>query len=485
MKRFLAYSLIAAMLLSTVSCGGESGTSDTTAASGDTTAAPVETTWLDSLPADAKYNGDEFHVGWSTPYKANEVAIPLEEVSGDLVNDAVYERNRLVSEQLDINITADDVCDWKDLLTTIQNSVLAGDDVYDAYCISTWFAFRCSINGLLTELNSLQTLDLSQSWWDPATTEMHSLGSNSVYFVNGDINYFDDYATSCLVFNKRIGEEYNVENLYDVVRDGKWTYDKLYEVTSLISSDLDGNNTYDANDLYGFADNAGMMNRFVNSFGESVVVVDDTGAASLNVSEKMLDIFAKVLEQICGPQNVSTAVLGRGVLEDASGNPLFTSGHVFMQSTLVGEISRTFRINMEDDFGILPYPKYDENQEDYITSYNTAWATAFAIPTTNSELDKTGYILDTMGYFSHDTIYESVIEKNVLVKATRDNDSAEMLDILFNSRLLDLGQWGTNFYSKLCNIVISGENTYASQAASYQNITAGEFKAIPEYYDYN
>ncbi len=483
MKQMLSTLLLTSILLTCTSC--QAGvSSDETSRAPETTTAPLETSWIDTLPSDASYGGEEFHIGWATAYKYNECAIPLEELSGDIVDDALYERNRLTNERLNIEITSSNIGNVTDSVTTIQNNVLAGEDSYDAYSVGVWFAFQCSINGLLTELGSVDTLDITNPWWDKETTEMHSLGSDSVYFINGDINYHDDFATSCLVFNKRIGEEYKVENLYDVVRAGKWTYDKLYEVTSQIYADLDGNDTWDANDLYGFSDNAGLMHRMVNAFGETIVKIDSKGLASLNKSEKMLDIFSKVLEQIAGTQTVSTAVLGRAI-EDISGQPLFTSGHVFLQSSLVGEISRTYRFNMTDNFGILPYPKYDEQQEDYMTSYNTVWATAYCIPTTNKALDKTGYILDTMGYYSHDTIYDAVIEKSVLVKTTRDEDSAEMLDILFNSRVFDLGQWGTKFYSSACNLVLNGSNTYASSAESYQNATAEEFAAIPEYYSYN
>ncbi len=487
MKKHMIAMLLMAMLLTQnlVSCGStETNVEETTPNVTDSveTQAETETTWLDTLPEGLRYDGENFHIAWSSPVDVNECAIALDEITGgDIVSEAVYNRNMLVEEKLGITFSAERLCGWTDILTNVRVLEESGSNPYDAYCISVWFAYQSSINGYLAELGNVKTLDVSNSWWDPVATEMHKLGSKSLYFINGDINYVDDYGTSCVFFNKDMATDYQVPNLYDMVREGKWTYDALYEITSQVSVDVDGDGKYTEKDIYGFSDNAAALNRLLGSAGENFIVIDDAGNASINTSERIQNIVAKVAEELCGKQTVSTAVRGRNGFPDS--HDLFIGSQCLLYPGQVSFIN-TYRDSMEADFGIIPSPKFDEAQEKYYSLYSTAWSSAYCLPNSNTELDKTGYILDVMGYYSHDTVYEAVIEKNVLTKAVRDEDSAEMLDIVFNSRFFELGQWGTGPYAKLNAIVISGTNNYASMAQSAQASTAKEFEKIKEYYEY-
>jgi hypothetical protein len=154
-----------------------------------------------------------------------------------------------------------------------------------------------------------------------------------------------------------------------------------------------------------------------------------------------------------------------------------------MGDGLVGSINK-YRQNMTDDFGVLPFPKYDDTQKKYYCLFNTAWGTTYAIPITNTDTERTGYILDVMGYFSTDTINTAVIEKNVLTKATRDDESAEMLKIIFDSKFFELGQWGSSVYGAVCGQVSTGKNTYASELEKVRTKTETEFAAVKEYYKF-
>ncbi len=483
MKKSLAILLAAMLVGSLVSCGGGTEETDTTAAMESTAETSGETTWLDTLPEGLGYDGENFNIAWSSPFDRNECAIVLDEIEGgDIINESVYNRNRMAEEKLDISITSERLCGWTEIPEGIRTLVESGDDPYDAYSICVWFAFQSSLNGYLTELGTIKTLDLTKNWWDQETLGMHRLGSQSIYFVNGDINFLDDYGTTCFFFNKNLAEEYNLPDMYELVRNGEWTYDQLYSISAQVSKDVDGDGKYTASDIYGLSENGGFLTRMFSAAGENLVVIDKEGNASINTSERIQSIAEKVLEQLCGMQTVSTVIRGRSGFEDNA--DMFTNGQVLLYSGHVGDID-TFRTSMDYDFGIIPMPKFEAEQEKYYTMYSTAWATSYCVPVTNTELDKTGYILDVMGYFSHDTIYEAVIEKNVLVKAVRDNDSAEMLDLLFNNRFLELGTWGTAVYGQTVSMCGKGVNTFASMAQSAQNPTASEFVKIKEYYKYN
>ncbi len=486
MKKQAIAALILTMLLSQslVSCSDTGKTADKAPqSSGNTDEAQTqaEPTYLDTLPAGLSYEGDNFHIAWSSPVDVNECAVTLSEIEGgDIVNEAVFNRNRMVEELLGITITAEKLCSWTDILTTVRKLSESGDNPFDAYCFSVWFAFQCSVNGFLTDLADIETLDLTNRWWDPITTEMHRLGSKTAYFVNGDINYVDDLGTCCIFFNKDMASTYQIPDLYELVKNGEWTYDAMYNIAKQVSSDTDGDGKYTEKDIFGFSDNTAALTRLLAGFGENVVVIDETGTASINTSERVQSIVGELVEGLLGRQTVSTAIRGRSGIPEQD---MFSGGQCLLYPGEVSQINR-YRDSMEADFGIIPSPKYDENQKSYYSLYSTAWATAYSVPISNTEYDKTGYILDVMGYFSHDTIYEAVIEKSVLVKAVRDENSTEMLDIIFNSRFFELGQWGTKAYGKTNEIVTNATNTYASMAKSLQKVTEKEFAKIKDYYEY-
>ena len=58
-------------------------------------------------------------------------------------------------------------------------------------------------------------------------------------------------------FNKKIYEDYSFEyDLYKLVKDGKWTWDKLISMTKQVSVDVNNDSVYNEDDLYGYYGNA-------------------------------------------------------------------------------------------------------------------------------------------------------------------------------------------------------------------------------------
>ena len=122
--------------------------------------------------------------------------------------------------------------------------------------------------------------------------------------------------------------------------------------------------------------------------------------------------------------------------------------------------------SMDTDFGLLPMPKYDEKQEDYITYVNKA-ASLVGIPIyqkNNDNARRSGVILEAMAYYGHEYIMPEYIEKAIKGKSTRDVDSIEMLEILFKHRMYDLGQindWG-NYASGYSDLVFNNKSDFSN-----------------------
>ncbi|MBE6613260.1 MAG: hypothetical protein E7632_12300, partial [Ruminococcaceae bacterium] len=238
-KRQTAILLLAALLLSTA-CGSGADSTDTTTAGNDTTAAPVETTPEYTKP-DVDYGGAVFtFLDYDTDdyfwQAATYSDINAEEENGDPINDAQYRRNIKVEEELNVDIqtypinTIDRAVPGKELTKLI----MAGDNTVDA-----GFVFGNSIKQLLADpgylhnINDCSTLDYTASWWDQRAIEELSFDGDFKILV-GDISLFTSFAPMLFFFNKKVASDFKLDNMYDLVREGKWTADKLYEYCKLV-----------------------------------------------------------------------------------------------------------------------------------------------------------------------------------------------------------------------------------------------------------
>jgi hypothetical protein len=127
---------------------------------------------------------------------------------------------------------------------------------------------------VLTNLNSIESLDLSYDWWDQRAVENMTL-DDAIFFTTGDMSIISNQATYVITFNKSLTEDYGLENPYELVNNNQWTVDKFGQMAESLYEDLNGNGQYDADDRYGFmtynADNMG----FLLSAGGSIAKVDN------------------------------------------------------------------------------------------------------------------------------------------------------------------------------------------------------------------
>lgn len=101
----------------------------------------------------------------------------------------------------------------------------------------------------------------------------------------------------------------------------------------------------------------------------------------------------------------------------------------------------------------------------------------------DANTERTGTILDVMGYYSQDTITKEIVEKNAIYKGSRDDDTADMLNMLFDCKIYDLGGWGTEIYEKGMLIVEKGINTYASDVEASRDKTLAIFEKTSDLYE--
>jgi ABC-type glycerol-3-phosphate transport system substrate-binding protein len=430
----LALAALIFSLTFAAGCGGDAPASDETTAAADVTAETesAETDRgdiPDDLPDDLDFGGEEFtiHVrGDETSYEDF-----FSEQTGDIIDDVIYNRNRAVEERLNTAISVYRGKGWEtynDELKNIRNAVQAGDDSWDV--IAGWSA-RIPIvanEGLFLNLYELPYLNLDREWWVQTLKEELTIGGK-LYFATGDITLTLLEAAYVICFNKALAADYGVPDLYEAVNNGSWTLDMMAKTASLVSADLNGDGKYDENDLYGCAiTSSNNVDCFLQSSGIKMIVRDEDGYPKF---EMEYDKIAQLCDWVYGFMYETPAVFGRSYRDgDFSGAQytLFKADRSLLLPAVLDN-TRSALNDMESDYGIIPYPKYDENQEQYLTRIQDALA-LMCVPITNAKTELAGAMLEAMAAESYRFVTPQYFEIALKVKYSRDEISSQMLDIV-------------------------------------------------------
>ncbi len=399
-------------------------------------------------------NGEHFYNNVAT--NTNEVY--AEEMNGELINDAIWERNALTQDFLNITITPVWASGNTDGITNqLKTEVLAGTTAYDTVLNRMDFLGTSMMNGHLLNLNSIPTLDTTNPWWDKNIVDNFNVFDNRLYFLSGDINIFDDFAVEVIFFNKQLCDDNSMTYPYGDVIEGKWTIDKFYEMAKTVERDLNGDGKLSVTqDVVGHCENNDHIKHWIYAMGEKSIVVGSEGEFIINVSsERHVQAVDTLFDYMVNRQMSGTTV---------NGSKDFVGGNMLFLGDMIGAINQ-FR-DMEVPFGVVPMPKMNEEQETYGNYVSNGWTTAYGVPMTNAaNVETIGTILEVLCGFSTDTLRTALYDVLFAAKLVRDTESVEMLDIIFSTKAYDWAvdfTWGSSFMNLYNNLYSSGTNTYAS-----------------------
>lgn len=255
--------------------------------------------------------------------------------------------------------------------------------------------------------------------------------------LSGDC-YFDVANISCtdaITFNKKLAEDYKIGDIYSLVREGKWTFDQMFTMMKTATSDANGDSKMDINDNYGYSAHVKqVLPSFWISAGEMSVKKDDHDIPYLAIGEQsFIDVLNRVFT-ICYDEGTYYKASGLNDVTDDQVKLFSENRLLFMDASFF--YMQRLR-SMETDFGIIPYPKADESQERYYS--RVSYYNAPIVPVTNKDLEKTGAVLEYFNYVSHDTVIPAYCDVVLYGKITRDEESRDMLNLIFDSRVVDIG----------------------------------------------
>ena len=369
--------------------------------------------------------------------------ISVEEESGDPIDDAVFRRNQKVEELYNINIVN---IPNNSVGSTASRSIRAGSDDYDIVVIGLRDGQESLMtDGHLSDLNAVPNIDLTRPWWDQKAVEQLSI-NNKLFATACDLTVRDKDAIIILMFNKQLMRDYELGDIYSLVSSGKWTLDKMHEMMRTVSRDITGDGAMGLDDQYGLLSQYRHSEYLFNAAGEYISKLNAQKIPEITVYNERAALVSDKIAEMQGDRNITMhAEQGSGVAADIWDGfqvPFFAEGRALFYHAGMNRVAllRT----MEQDFGILPPPKFDENQENYHAAVDAWCMSAVSVPIT-ADKDKAGLILETLAYESRYILLPAYYDVNLKTKFARDEESSAMIDIILNNRLYDLGDifyWG-------------------------------------------
>ncbi|MCI8388264.1 MAG: extracellular solute-binding protein [Clostridiales bacterium] len=360
-----------------------------------------------------------------------------EEETGDTMNDAVHKRNLYLEEKFGFTISAGYSADT--YLNEINTLVLANDDTYDAYFPMARTGGTAASNGLLYDLNDMKYIDFEKSCWSQMFLNNTSINCKQ-YYAAGAISTNAYSALRVFLFNKEMTEDLQLDNVYDLVSDGKWTMDAFMSMAKAGSRDLNGDTVMNEDDdQFGMAWERSIGgNIFYKSCGENIVGKDKNDLPTIQMgSERSIKVYDTIKNMMADKDNFCI------VNWDRDGMKPFKDGRALFTTCTLNSVVDLRSLELE--FGILPSPKFDENQDEYI-SFSDSWCMSpIVVPKNVSNADRTGYIIQALAEASEKFLSEPYYKIVLEGKTIRDEESSISLDIVthnFVLEQLDLYNWG-------------------------------------------
>lgn len=461
-KRTMTALLFAAMLL--CACSNDT-TPSTDGTAGQTEAPAVETEELWSSLPNMDWEGREFHVlGKETSnWSFNTFEVYAESTNGEILNDTIFERNMTVENKYNVKIGYTAV---EDTSAELRKAVLASDSTYDLSFNWSVDIGSLAADGLMYNLHDLKYVDFSQPWWNQAANETLTI-SGKLYFTTSDFLLHDKLRSYIVIYNADLAKAHQLEDLQTIAEEGRWTIDVMNTVGRQVAADLNNDGKMSNEDRFSLIGGATKdMAMYAASLGNKIISKDENGNLYISMNtEHMINSIDKI--HALYDKSVSAYPEDFSKYDSSDfynyGYNIFYSGNALFYSCMLGSM-KSCSEKSNFDYKALPMPKFDEQQEIYLTQPDDI-TLLFNVPASVEDPDFCGFMLEALSYISSDTTLPTYYEVCCKNKYTYDERSMKILDIAMQGVTYDIGFiWNLGNLRDILkdSYATSRKNTFAS-----------------------
>ena len=471
-KKILAVLLALVMLVPMLAACGKNSNSQ------DGPQKEIKEETIGVVPPEVDFGGEEFTIlcRESNSWGSWEDEIHADEQETDVVNQAVYERNLAVAEGLGVEIKVVAIpghwTDAESFTNTFKNSILSGDGAFDIIAAQQAYMANLANTDLYMNMYDVPYVkdDLASPYFYQDLVDELTV-NNKLNYLIGDytITYMDN--VNVMYFNKQIAVNENLGDIYQIVRDGEWTIDKCIELAKGVYNDLDGNGYKNENDRFGYITDFGnTADGLFSQFDIQQTKKDDDGniVADMDVG-KVVSILETMIEFYKTDDVFTYGSSSNQTPDELPFNTIFTEDRALFYPDVLST-AKTYR-GMETDFGIIPVPKW-KDQDKYYTQAQAGYSVV-VIPIDAPDLEKAGAVIDALFAKSEELVIPAYYDKALKGKFARDDESGEMIDIIRDGLCINFGFFYDVGGGSMFRILLEGENSnfasyYAANKKGYE-----------------
>lgn len=486
LRIFAAIMLVCMLIPSLLSCSdpaGEESTSESTEASElstnatETTASLVDKDGylLDDLP-ELDYEHEKVDILCWNPSN-REFEVTSEDLTGDIVDEALFKRNDNVASRLNIEIVYNkqkgDANALKDWVSYVEANIATSSHAFDVMAGYSLTIAENAVNGHLYNLldESCKHINFEQPWWSDLLLEQATFGDN-LYFASGDISRNTLEMMYVCYANTTLLNEYQLTNPQEYVSSGDWTFEKFFEMCDGVwRDDGDGVKDFeiDGGDTLGFVTSGVHTDPLFYCVGATICERDSEGVVIESpsfTSERLATALEQLQTLLGGQYGMYTAKVthrdGFG-----QGRLLFMIDRAAVSHNALAEYSGV-------PYLILPCPKFDKDQENYVTTLGNTY-TFYSIPADSEDPAMASAVIEAFASEGYRTVSPAVFEISLKTRYVKDAISAQMYDIIKENISYDVG--------RIFGKALIGQKTWRDALANGHNwasVAKAAAAALPE-----
>ncbi len=382
-------------------------------------------------------DGDDFYI-----LSGSDIAerFNIDEPQDDVLNQAVYERNLAFNETFnaEISVMERDRME-EEFKATLSNDVRSSNEIHITFG-KTSSTPNMITEGLLYNFLNLENIDLDAEWWDQGTKSFNI--ADSIWFMNGSSNVDDDLTTFILMFNTEMYDDLfpnEDKTLYEIVDDNDWTLAKFSEYIQSASAD-NGDNIWDENDTYGLVTTGDFGISIFYGSGLKYITCKEGEDPYISFDDNDKQIAINILEDVIPFYTNRYAYMNTDVAKPMT---IFTGGRSLFYCEIIDYIVRYCNPLMEEDYGVLPVPKYDAKQDGYI-GWTHAISSSMSIANNVTDPEEIGTLIEGYAILSQKYVTPAFYDKVLDHQSVRDEESSEMLRMVLANRTYDLAAYYTD-----------------------------------------
>ena len=486
--RFLALALVAITLLgSFAACADTKEPATDTTVANASTEAPAATTEAEattespydengylksSLPDELDFGGAEVTVLWWNDVEQPEFFV--ENTNGELINDAIWQRNVNVEKNLGVKLNWIDIkgqynSDGPNYANYVGNAYASGSDLFDLMAAHSRTMALTAMYGYCADMMTLDHLDFDMPWWPEVMTDTATI-NGKLYFVTGDVSTNSIHQMYVMFYNKDMLKDYPaLVEPSTHVDQGTWTMETLFTMTSGLYNDLNNNQKADKDDSFGFTSLNWHFDAIYYGCGMTMLEKDPDTTKLLKIaddwtSEKAVTLGAEVGEWI---------KKGDAYLDSTYYADIFING----RSLLVMARHHDIASKISDagfKYGIVPMPKYNQEQEKHITCMGNP-VSLYSIYTLSKDKNRAAAVLECWASEAYRTTTPAVFETTFKLRLSESSTESRMYDLIRAGVTFDL----CRFFNKQLSSMGSEWYKCATTAGNWASTSERLMKSIP------